>query len=289
MQDYDWNNLKYLLALHRGGTLHRAAQICGVNETTVARRIARLEKQFGGSLFLRGTSGEAELTDLGLHVLSYARRMETEYQTLQATALQSEAGVAGTVRLTSVPLIINYIIAGASQDLLIRHPNLTLELVPGADNMDLTRREADIALRFARPRHGGLKVKAQKLGQLRFAPYASGAEMAGQLPWVCYDDTHAGLPQAQWMEREAHAEGIPVPLRVSDAATALEAVAAGTGKTLLPEIIGDKDSRIRRLPDKGLPELPARDLWMLSHKDQAGRATVQVVKEWLTGLNWGGG
>ena len=72
MQGHDWNDLKYLLALHREGKLTQAGRTLGVSETTVARRIKTLEQSLGTILFLRSANGRYEPTDTALHILTHA-------------------------------------------------------------------------------------------------------------------------------------------------------------------------------------------------------------------------
>lgn len=165
---------------------------------------------------------------------------------------------------------------------------MTIELVPASDNLDLSKREADLAIRFARPVCGGLRTKAQKLGELAFGAYVSGnipAEQHEMLGWITYDDAHSSLPQARWLESAAtRSTETHSNLKVADADTALEAVASGIGKSLLPEVIAKADPRLCSLSLDGVPRLPVREVWLLAHVDQTSRLSIIAVKDWLTGL-----
>ena len=192
------------------------------------------------------------------------------------------------MRISSVPIIVNRVLVPNLAPLHAAHPELQIELVPSAQNLDLSKREADLALRFARPAEGGLRTKAKKLGVLRFAPYGPSTQpQATSLPWITYDDASATLPQARWLETVLQkAGGRPAPLTVSDVETALEAVAHGLGQSLLPVMIAERDDRLERVPDPPTLACPARDVWLLSHLDQSARPSIEAVKDWLARLSW---
>ncbi|WP_165586952.1 LysR family transcriptional regulator [Pseudaestuariivita atlantica] len=278
----DWNDLKYLLALFRQGSLKGAARIVGVSDTTVARRLAAMEQALGVTLFVRSHAGQYVATDAAKAMIRHAETVERETLALHDHAGQQAQGVAGVVRISSVPIIVNRVLTRAVRDLLDAHPGVSVELVPASQNLSLSRREADLAVRFARPHGGGLRTKAQKLGEMGFAAYAAAGADADGMAWIGYDETHAHLPQAHWIEKSRP----QVRLRVADVETALESAAAGIGKTLLPRMIADADPRLQRLETGKDARLPRREVWMLSHADQAERGSVAAVKAWLTGLNW---
>jgi len=289
MQDHDWNDLKYVLALHRTGRLARAGNALGVSETTVARRIRSIERQLGAALFTRDASGAFQATDAGLAAIGRAETIEQENIALRESMDRLSAHLSGTVRVSSVPIIVNRILVPNLTGLRDSHPGLTLELVPEARNVDLSKREADIALRFARPDAGGLRTAARRIGTLTFAAFGPAGRQQSEtdaLPWIGYDDIHHSLPQARWLEAAARSSGTDAFLRVADAETALEAAACGLGRTLLPEIVGTSDPRLQALPTNEPARPPSREIWMLSHVEHAGRASVGAVKDWLSRLDW---
>lgn len=290
MQSLDWNDLRYFLALHRAGKLKPAARATGASETTVTRRIRALEQALGAPLFLRGAAGRYEPTDTALRILPHAEAVENETRTIRETTGAAAHDIAGTVRISAVPIIVNRVLVPHLQALARTHPQLTVELVPNADNLDLSRREADLALRFARPDSGGLRTKARKLGEMAFGPYAAraappdGTDAPG---WITYDDARSGLPQARWLDTAANRPATTrAGLKVADAETALEAVARGLGQSLLPRMIADADPRLRPLDVDGNERLPVRELWLLSHADQGARASVAAAVDWLAALPW---
>ncbi len=289
MKSHDWNDLKYLLALHRDGRLTKAGKTVGASDTTVARRIKTLEEALATKLFLRSANGRYEPTDAALRILSHAESIEANHAAISAISGESTNRVTGSVRVSAVPVIVNRFLVPQLPLLTRQHPDLSIELVPGADNLDLSKREADLSVRFARPSDGGLRTKAQKLGEVSFVACAASfisSEQCANLGWITYDDAHSRLPQAHWLERTARSEDQRARLRVTDVETAIQAVAAGIGKTLLPRAIVLSDSKFQVIEPEDCPKFPSREVWLLSHADQTSRVSIKAAKEWLISLNW---
>lgn len=288
MQSLNWNDLKFLLTLYRTGKLKASARVLGTSETTVSRRIKALEQNLGVTLFLGSAFGRYEPTDAALQILSHAEAIETESLEIGKRLDATKNQIAGSVRISSVPIIVNRLLVPSISVLSRGHPNLTIELIPSADNLDLSKREADLALRFARPASGGLRTIAQKIGELSFdvfAPASVPPQDADGLSWVTYAETQADLAQARWLEAVSTRDpGQHSGVKVADAETALEAVANGLGKSLLPSRIATLDPRLRTVAGAAPFATPVREVWLLSHADQTSKASITVTKEWLAAL-----
>ncbi len=290
MQDIDWNDLKYLLALQRAGTLAEAGRRSGVSETTVARRLKHLENALGIKLFIRNRDGKYQLDEQASVVFEHAEKMEQQNLAMQKELGEISGRITGTVRLSSVPVIINRILLPALPKLNEEHPNLTLELVPDARNLDLSKREADLAIRFSRPTQGGLSTKTQILGHLEFATYCAcelTLEQEEKLDWIGYDDAHASLPQARWTEalRRNSSQKLS-PVRITDIETALQATINGAGKSLLPVEACKGNSHLRKTREQSDNIELKRDVWLLSHIDQEAHSSISTVKSWLKEISW---
>jgi len=280
MQELDWNDLRHLLALGREGRPAAAARRLGVNETTVTRRLRAAERALGRRLFLRGGDGRLQPTEAGARVLAHAERVERELAALGEALGGGDLAVAGGVRLTAVPLLLNRLLIPALPALLTRHPQLRLELVGEPRDLDLTRREADLALRLARPRGGGRGVLARRLGWLDYtlvAPAGLDREAVEQLPWIGYEEGMAALPQARWIE--AAAGTAPRPLAVNDAEAVLAAVRAGLGRSLLPRALAAAEPGLQCLETAETP--PRREIWLLAHADLRPLPRIGAVTTWL--------
>jgi DNA-binding transcriptional LysR family regulator len=285
MQAMNWNDLRYILAVSRGRTLAGAARLLGVDDTTVARRLIAMQEIIGVHLYQRLADGTLQLTPSGERAALLAERIESEISVLDAAFSGVDDVVSGTVRVTSVPIVVNRILVPAAQILLTRYPNLQLEFVGDAKDLSLTRREADLALRLARPKTGGTRVTARRIGTIRYEVYASAscsASEANILPWITYVEGMAHLPQARWIAATAVGDDEKIAsVRVNDAEAAFEAVIAGLGRSLLPCVVADGDSRLTRLGAKRRPPPLTRELWLLSHSELRTLGRIKAVVEWI--------
>jgi DNA-binding transcriptional LysR family regulator len=285
MQMLNWNDLRHVLAISRGKTLGAAARLLGVDDTTVARRLIAVQEAIGARLYQRLPDGTLQLTTAGERAALHAERIEREISAVDASVAGADDLVSGTVRVTSVPIIVGHILVPAAQTLLTRHPKLQLELVADPRDLSLTRRETDLALRLARPKTGGTRVLARRVGTLRYGVYASAAcsmRDAKMLPWVTYDEAMAHLPQARWMAATAaRSKQRIAAMRVNDAEALLEAVLAGLGRSLLPCVIADRDPRLRRLGARGDAPVLSRELWLLTHSDLRRLGRIEAVVNWI--------
>jgi DNA-binding transcriptional LysR family regulator len=280
MQELNWHDLRHVLAVAREGALAPAARALRVNETPIARRIARTERILGSRLFHR-TRGRLLPTEIGQTVIHHAERIEAEIETLGERATGTDSRAAGTVRLTSNPMIVNRLLVPAIGELQASHPMLRLELIAEPRNLSLTKREADLALRLARP-DKEQKVIARRLGDLPFAVYGpSGRRGRRDEPWIALDDTTMGhLPNAAWIKRAIREENASPPLlTANDADALLHMIGNRLGRSLLPCAIADRDPTVVRLSGKA-PVL-VRELWLLVHPDIRHLARIRAVTSWL--------
>ena len=287
MRSPDWNDLRHVLAVARGGTLAAAAKALAVDDSTVSRRIARLEALLAAKLFERAGDGRLQPTSAGAAAVARAERMELEVERLRDSVTGADSACAGVVRLTSVPLLVNRLLVPALPGLLARHPELRLELVADPSDLSLRRREADMALRLARPRGGGRSVVARRIGTLRYEVCAAAslpAEAAAALPWVTYDEAFAHLPQARWIAAALARGDAAAAFVVNDGEALVEAVAAGLGRSLLPSAVAARDPRLISLAAPDGSPAPARELWLLVHGELRRLARIEAVSDWLRGL-----
>lgn len=277
MQKEDWDDLRIVLGAARAGSFVEAARMLSVNESTVVRRLAQAEERLAARLFDRH-QGKLTPTPAGAEMVRRAERVEAEVQEVMHALRGTDARVAGTVRLTSVPLMVNRVLIPALPRLLRQHPSLEIELVAEARVLSLTKREADIALRLARPREE-IRAVARKVGELAYAVYAPAGADPARLPWLTYEDGMSDLPQAEWIARQLAQDQHPGSMvRVNDAEALLSCLSAGLGKTLLPLAIGDRTPGLRRLGD--CQRELTRELWMLVHPDLRRLDRVRAVMDW---------
>jgi DNA-binding transcriptional LysR family regulator len=285
----NWNDLRYVLAVGRAGTLAGAARVLGVNETTVGRRIAAIEDVLGVHLFDKVQGGKLSPTKAGTKAISQSEVIEQRVLALRNEIAGGDSEVAGTVRLTAVPILANRLLVPASRQLLDRCPQLHVEIVADFRDLSLVKREADIAVRLAAPKKGtGNALLARKIGLLKYDVYAAAplaASNASSLPWITYESTMGHIPQAKWLSEEVDRRSEPVAgLSFNDAEGLMHAVRAGLGKSLLPCIVADADPQLRRIAGVSSDELHCREVWVLTHPDQRSLARVSTVIDWLESI-----
>ncbi|WP_293862564.1 LysR family transcriptional regulator [uncultured Alsobacter sp.] len=273
----DWDRLRIVLALEAGGSLSAAGRLLGVDHTTVARQLESLERDFGAPLFERGPRGFSA-TLLGEEVLTTARQMEDATEGLLRRLQGAAPGLSGTVRITTVPILANLFFAPALGDLRRRHPELQVELIGLDRSLDLSRREADLAVRLARPEMPGLLVR--RLGEMAFAFYASTDDDRPfhAQHFLAYDDTGGSVTLQQFLADLADPGRIA--MRSNSLQALMEAAAAGLGCALLPCFMADATGRLRRVPaPRHLAPVP---LWLAYHEDLRRSPRVQAGASFIS-------
>lgn len=282
----DWGHLRFFLELVRAGSLSRAASRLGVDRNTVGRRVAALEAELGLPLFERGPQGWSR-TPAGDELAALASRVEEDVLALARHADARDRTVAGTVRLTTASHIAAYLVVPAVPALLARHPGLVLEVAADQRTFDLTRREADLALRMGRPRDASPGLVARKLSDVAYGLYAArgsaaarrgAADLAGD-GFVGLDDSLASAPQERWLQRVA--PGRRVVFRSNSTASLVAAARTGLGVAVLQRFVADHDADLVRLDG---PEPANHELWLLVHADLRRSPRVQAVIEWVDEL-----
>ncbi|MFA7429200.1 MAG: LysR family transcriptional regulator [Rhodospirillaceae bacterium] len=277
----NWDDLRFALAVHRLGTLSAAAQTLGVNQTTAARRLDRLELALGVRLFDR-VGGRMIVRPEGERALDRVASMEEDALAVLHGLRNRDDDLSGTVRVTSLPVFTTRFLAPRLGEFLTRHPAIRVELVGVSSNLDLGRREADVAVRFARPQSGAALVR--KLGHMGFAAYGrvdrypEGVEAdLATLPWAAYDDSLAHLPEARWLTQEIN----PAAVRATatDALSLCGLALSGVCVAVLPCLIGDAEPSLRRL--SGPQPVGGREMWLLMHPDLKRVRRVRALVEWL--------
>jgi len=278
MQPKNWTDLSYLVALARARRLAVASERLKVDETTISRRIATLEKALGARLFER-EKGSFTLTAAGQLVAIRAERIELEIDEIKRDVAGVDAQVAGVVRVSAPPWMVNHVMVPSLKSLQDKHSALTLELIAEARNVDVMRREADIAVRMSRPVKEQRAV-ARRLATLEFAVYGRAGVDPRQLRWINFESHMAGLPQSAWIASGMKAEGSTQPaLLVNDSGIGLRAVAAGLGKTVLPCILGDRVAGVVRLG--GRRPVLNRDVWLMTHPTLKKLSRIRAVQDWI--------
>jgi DNA-binding transcriptional LysR family regulator len=267
-----WDDARILISLLRTRSLLAAGKELGFNASTVSRRLDALERTLGGRLFDRSPEG-ALPTALAEEMAPHAELMERAATALAMTAEGREVVPEGEVRITAPPGYAEYLVAPAIPRLLARYPGLRVTLDANAQVADLTRREADIAVRSARPTIG--ELVATKLGTIRRAFLASPKYAAKLAPlrslqaarWITWGPDFGNVAPARFIAE--HVPESSIALRTSHMGTQVAAAEAGVGI-----IFGDRNlTRVRKLAEVSLSAelramVPASEgeLWLVGHR-----------------------
>jgi DNA-binding transcriptional LysR family regulator len=283
-----WDDVRLFLALCRARTVRVAAARLGVDASTVSRRLVALEEALASSLFDRGRDGIAP-TKAAEDLLPVAEEMEAVMHRFARAADSLERDVAGVVRITCPQDVAEVLIAPLLPELLARHPALRIELAPGEAVLDLTRREADLALRTVRPTRGDLVVT--RLATVRWVAVATAAVVRSlgtvrawtDAPWIAWGERLSGIPPARWLA--THAGAVEPVVRSDSLALQLALAVQGVGALLAPEPsaqhYGLVPLRLGKPLRAAAADWPSDDLHLVTHRALRQVPRVRVVWDLL--------
>lgn len=276
----NWDDIRLFLELAREGSLSAAARRLKVDHSTVARRIATLERDLGLRLFDRLSRGYA-LTEEGDTLRASAERMEQEAIALQRQA-SGRPALQGTVRINTTPMFASLFLTSRLVEFRRLHPDIRIALSGDQRLVNLNRREADIAIRLAKPSESGLI--ARRMGSVGFGLYASRRYLSTTRPrdygFIGYDEALGHIAQQQWLE--AQLRGRPIAFQCSDMTTMYHAACADMGVAVLPHFIGTTDPQLRRVATETLSA--DRDIWLMVHPDLRRAPRIRAVMDYLVAL-----
>ena len=142
----DWDNIRYFLAVARNGSVRAAAERLGVNHSTVLRRVAQLEQRLGARMFKKLPSGY-RLTDAGEEVLEFADQMEASSNHRETRVFGRDRSVRGLLRVSMAAPLATHLLMPDFAEFARLHPDIEMEVLPSDEPVNLTNREADVAIR----------------------------------------------------------------------------------------------------------------------------------------------
>jgi DNA-binding transcriptional LysR family regulator len=275
----DWDDLRYVLAIHREKTLSAAAASLGVARTTVGRRLKEVEARLGVRLFDRNDEGFTA-TPAGDELTATALRLEEEIHVTEGRLLGRDAELRGRLRVSTV----DFVFAGFPDvfaAFIHRYPGVDVTVGVTNEQVSLLRREADVALRLGNS--PGDRLVGRRLGRMQFEAYAARSlvERVGRraplaaFPWIHSDERSDGRWLDGWLAKNA--PGAKVSLRSDDYAVRRRALSTGIGVHFLPCFDGDADPGLVRL---GVPLTDeARDLWVLTLPELRNSSRIRAFME----------
>jgi DNA-binding transcriptional LysR family regulator len=282
---FDWDDLRFFLAVARAGRLTVAARRLGADHATVSRRISALETALKAKLFERRPQGYA-LTEHGERLLGKAESMET-----QALAASSEIGgadlaLSGTVRIGTPDGFGTFFLASRTSSFAAQYPDLEIQLVAVPRLLSLSKREADVAISVAPPKEG--KIVARKLTDYRLGLYATAAYLARHPAVRAPDELHRHemigyiddlifTPELDYLDEVS--KGLRPRLQSSNLVAQFQTTLAGAGICVLPHFMTALEPRL-------VPVLPervsiVRSFWLVVHADLREVARIRATMDFL--------
>lgn len=287
----NWDDLRLFAAIAAEGSLSAAARRLKLSQPTMGRRLQALEERMGAKLLERlggGPGGNYVLTPKGAELLPLVERMVEAGEAIERARPDFAEDATGTVRVASGPLTIRFI-ARRLPELLDALPGIEIELCSSYSLINLSRREADIALRNRRPEEGRLAMRA--LPQPSYAvfgaktyvarhPMAATAARYEECRWIGFDDTRGHSESLLWLTAKI---GRAPHVRCSNASAILDALIAGAGLAVLPCFLGAEEPALVQLTAP-IDDLDREGLWLVLHEDMRDRPRVRLVADRIAAL-----
>lgn len=276
----NWDDLRYALAIAEAGSLTGAARRLGVQHSTVLRRLDALERRLGARLFDRHRQGYAP-TEAGELLAAQARRMQPQIDEMTRRIAGRDLQLTGTVRLNTSYIAMLYLLPEPLAAFARAHPGIEVEVAEAMALVDLSRRDADVALRISTqvPQH----LVGRQLGTVRFRVYARRgapglprqplplADLVDGLPWIGYERDASGTFYQRWMR--GHVPPERVRLRVDLFHSMAAMLRTGLGVGALPTFVGAQEPELVAVSNDlaGL----ATPMWLLTHPDLRRTARIR--------------
>ncbi|SMF66501.1 transcriptional regulator, LysR family [Trinickia caryophylli] len=276
----NWDNARFFLAVARAGTLRGAAARLSVDQATVGRRVAVLEETLSARLFLR-TPTMYVLTPAGEALLEAAEAMEQAALRIERRVAGADDQLCGMIRVATTDSLGKRFVVPAIAKVQKEHRGIDITCVTSAQVANLTRREADLAVRTVRPDSPELIVR--RLARLDSAIYASrdylarrgepqeGSAFAGH-DLVMYQQP---VVPSMWdvLCGEPTSRG-RVAFQTSSTPMLFEAAIAGIGVAELPCFRADQESELVRVMSRRTDHF---DVWLVAHADLYKTARIQAL------------
>lgn len=281
MQDTDWDDLRFFLAVDRKGSVAGAARALGTNHSTVLRRLSSLEKNLGVRLFERLRTGYT-MTSAGEQLIARLQGVNEQIEGAQRQLAGLDTRPAGSIRVTSTDTLAHGLLMPHLAAFRAAHPAIQLQLVVNNTFLSLTRREADVAIRPSnRPPEN---LIGRKVGSIQTALYASrdywrthGNRKPTQWDWVVADESLGHLEQARWAAQRVPPERIAVS--VDSLLGMRDAIRAGLGVGMLLTMLADGDPQLVQI-EKPDPRLDT-SIWILTHGDLKQVPRIQLFTKFM--------
>lgn len=273
----DWDHFRLVLALARTKTLRGAADMLGVNHTTVARRLSAITHFYQADLFER-IAGHYELTTIGEEVLKAAIHIEQLVDGAKRLKRANDVSISGQITLSLPTAIGQYLLVDELAQFQLLYPNVSLNIVGSYELADLDRCEADIVIRA--DNHPPEHLVGRRLCSIAVCYYAQRSYFnntpSEQLRWITRpidENVH------QWVANSPYPNA-EIALQISDLDLRHQAGISGHGMFRGACYMADTEPKLVRVSHCA-PE-PFQDLWVLTHPDLRNVSRIKILMEYIS-------
>lgn len=275
----NWDDLRFVLAVARSGSLSRAASRLRVDQTTVGRRLSALEADIGQALFFRNKRGFVP-TEAGENAIAEIEKMERAADQVTQRAKRERFDLVGQVRITTMPWILEHLLVPRLGRLWSKHPQIEIQGIADLHERASTLRETELSLRFELPAR--VSEREEVVGQLPYSVYGRRGTDPDNLPWAGSVIMFGQFAPQTWLDQQLEKSGEVALFRSDDAGIVAAAVRAGLVKALLPDLLAEQDPMLEKVEryETGV----TRKLKLQLHPHVAEIARVQAVIDWLKSI-----
>ena len=277
--DLSWDEFRLVKAIAETRSLMGAAERLNLNHSTIFRRLGAIEKSLGLRLFERSRTGY-QPTAAGEEMIEIAASMSESILEFERRVSGRDIKPSGELRITTVDSIGAFLLPDICRKFHERFPDVRIDLNFSQQLLNLSRREADIAIRATnQPPETlvGRRLSTARWG-IYFAPKLE-QRFPGRLiedaPWISFGDSFGGAPPRRWIDKHVPAKNIV--FRLSSVAAMPEVIASGLGVGLLPCFVGDRRPDLVQIHE----DMSETDvgIWILTHPDLRYSAKVRAFME----------
>lgn len=283
--NFDWNHARAFLITAEEGSLSAAARVLGVTQPTLGRQVAALEQSLSVALFERHGRG-LELTPTGQALIEHVRAMANAANQFSLQAAGQSEAIEGRVCVSAIDSMAAFLLPAMLRDLRVAYPNIVIELLATNELSDLRRREADIALRGAKPTQPDLI--ARKLNDFEAYLYATPEYLkqhnAGKHIADLAHCAFIGFDNNEPLIKEFQSRGLQLTeanfcIATENHIVHWELVKAGMGVGIMMSAIGDAEPSVVRACEDFKPYIGS--LWAVSHRELRHNRRVKAVFDFL--------
>lgn len=285
MNHFDWDNLRVFLGVARSRSALEASHSLGLNQSTISRRLHRLEGDIGSKLFDRNSQGH-RLTSAGHRLLEHVEKLESTLSAVESDVFGDNMALTGEIRLGATEAFGSHFLAPHLAHFCTRHPAITVDLLPMPRNVNLSKREADASVTVDRPTTDSFVTV--KLADYRLLPYATPGYLQRHPPihsvadlaahrWIDYVDdllfTTQQVSLSKWLPSARSF------LRSTSVIAQLHAVRSGLGIALLPCFLASAESDL--VPILADEIDITRNFWLVAPAERRELARIKALWDYL--------